>query len=81
MAKLMTEIDTTQMGNRVLCAARADNTLEIHGGLTSLFEHGQWWINCNDCGAQWGAHDAEPGPFCFEQVSDGDESCLAAEAE
>lgn len=32
-------------------------------------EHGQLWLTCLDCGAQW--HD-DPG---LEQVSDGDGSC------
>lgn len=32
-------------------------------------EHGQLWLTCLDCGAQWHDDDA------LEQVSDGDGSC------
>lgn len=32
-------------------------------------EHGQLWLTCLDCGAQWHDDDAQ------EQVSDGDGSC------
>lgn len=41
------------------------------------FEHGQWWITCIGCGAQWSVCDAEGGPavdgFDFEQVTEGEE--------
>lgn len=36
------------------------------------FEHGQWWVTVLRTGAQWSVCDAEPGPFCYEQVSRGE---------
>ena len=41
--------------------------------LQSDFEHGQWWITHVPTGAQWSVCDSEPGPFCFEQVTRGEE--------
>lgn len=42
-----------------------------------IFEHGQWYVSCLDCGAQWAVNDAEgPGSyngFDFEQVTPPDE--------
>ena len=40
-----------------------------HTRLQTDSEHGQQWLTCLDCGAQW--HDSDPP----EQVSDGDGSC------
>lgn len=45
-----------------------------HRGLAAVFEHGHWWITCNDCGAQWSVVDTNLG-FDFEQVTIGDYSC------
>lgn len=39
----------------------------------TVYEHGQWWIMCCACGAQYSVHDAEPGDFSFEEVTHGDE--------
>lgn len=36
------------------------------------FEHGQWWVTARRTGAQWSVCDAIPGPFCYEQVSEGE---------
>lgn len=33
--------------------------LAPHTNLSTVFEHGNWWITCNDCGAVWAVHDAE----------------------
>ena len=46
--------------------------------LRVVHEHGQPWIECLDCGAQWGVHEA-PGSASgldFEQVSEGDQWCV-----
>jgi hypothetical protein len=40
-------------------------------------EHGGTWLECLDCGAQWGVHEA-PGSvhgLDFEEVSEGDGWC------
>lgn len=39
------------------------------------YEHGQHWVTCTDCGASWSVADAEPGPYCLEQIDNGNESC------
>lgn len=44
-----------------------------HGAVQLDFEHGQWWVTCLACGAQYSVCDAAPGDFCFEQISIGDE--------
>ncbi len=36
------------------------------------FAHDQWWVTHKPSGAQWSVNDAEPGDFCFEQVTEGD---------
>lgn len=41
----------------------------VHTRLQRDREHGQLWLTCLDCGAQW--HDDDSG----EQVSAGDGSC------
>jgi hypothetical protein len=59
--------------------------LEPHSSPVAFFEHGQWWVECKSCGAQWGVHDAEDARgneyFDFEQVSDGDGSCDEEQSE
>lgn len=52
---------------------------EDHGRTEEFHEHGQRWLQCLDCGAQWSIEPAvsprgeeyEEG----EEVSHGDESC------
>lgn len=64
----------------VLSAARSCFG-DLHEGetLSADFEHGQWWITCVPCGAQWSVNDASgPGSFAgfdFERVTHGDGSC------
>ena len=42
--------------------------------LTAIYEHGQWWIEDADTGAQWSVCDTSgPDVFCFEQVTQGEE--------
>lgn len=48
---------------------------QIHETPTPVFEHGQWWISCNTCGAQWSVHDLNDDDFDFEEVSVGDGDC------
>lgn len=59
---------------RILRAARA---ILGRRPLSAFYEHGQWWIEDRDTGAQWSVVDAEGGRsvdgFDFEQVTDGDE--------
>ena len=40
-----------------------------HKRIEQCTEHGQHWVTCLDCGAQW--HDTDPP----EQVTEGDGSC------
>ncbi len=37
-------------------------------------EHGQTWVTCLDCGAQWSVHESNIG-LVFEEVSVGDNWC------
>lgn len=67
---LKTETNTKTIQAEVLRAARR---ILNRRSLQADFEHGQWWITAIDSGAQWSVCDAVPGPFCFEQVSRGDE--------
>ena len=41
-----------------------------HGDCIIVDEHGQEWVVCNTCGAQWGLCGAD-----LEQVTDGDGYC------
>jgi len=51
-----------------------------------FYEHGHWWVECKQTGAQWSVVDSEGGPtvyvdgpdgqqigFDFEQVTEGEE--------
>jgi hypothetical protein len=60
-------------GMERLCTARRPK-LARHRKFTCYFEHGQWWVSDLDTGAQWSVCDSEPGGFCFEQVSQGEEA-------
>jgi hypothetical protein len=79
LMKLKTETNTVAIERRVMAVA-ATKLNQTHHHLSVDFEHGQWWVSCVDCGAQWSVVDAEGGTsldgFDLEQVSDGDESCL-----
>lgn len=83
MSKLKTERDTPDMSERVIYAFAS--LYSDHAEAEAVYEHGQWWVHCPGCGAQWGAHDASGPPstvadgFTFEEVSQGDESCLSLE--
>jgi hypothetical protein len=83
MSKLKTERNTSAMAERVICAFASLH--DDHPEAEAVFEHGQWWVQCPGCGAQWAAQDAEGPPstvadgFTFEEVSHGDESCFDLE--
>lgn len=69
--------NTRAMEKRVLRAARALLPQVKRGRLQADFDQ-QWWVTDLDSGAQWSAIDAT-GPntedgFCFEQVTQGEES-------
>lgn len=79
---LLTETNTRKVQGMVLNVAQ-DAELDggIHGGVGSAhlnahFEHGQWRVECPQCGAQWSACDSDHPAFVFEQVSEGDGYCL-----
>ncbi len=79
---LKTETNTPEVALDIEVAAEV--ALEPpHKRLSVDFEHGQHWVTCLDCGAQWGAHDSETYSgtqgFDFEQVSNGDQSCDESE--
>lgn len=82
MAKLKTETNTARMKARIEAAFRATNN-DHHENPETVFEHGQHYINCTACGAQWSVVDAVPGidGFDFEIITVGDESCHQMETE
>jgi hypothetical protein len=50
----------------------------LHKRLAVVQEHGQWWIACNDCGAQWAVYEAQSvfgETLEFEPVSYGNGDC------
>jgi hypothetical protein len=83
---LKCETKTAKMESMVRAAAKAHDALAAHGftpgddtALQVDFEHGQWWVTCLPCGAQWSASDATGagtvGGFDFEEVCAGDGFC------
>lgn len=83
---LKTERNTQATERAVLAAAREAKRDSLAGRTPSLwnhgphftatFEHGQWWIECQTCNAQFSVVDSEPGygqGFDFEEISTGDE--------
>lgn len=81
---LKTETNTAKIERAILAAARVHSETETHGFFTAAFEHGQWWLTCGSCGAQWSVVDAEGGDsvdgFGFEEVTHGDEDAEHEEA-
>lgn len=82
---LMTETNTRAMERKVRSAFRASQEgyrfglqgesrpkMARHRRIQTDFEHGQWWVSDLDTGAQWSVCDSKPGPFCFEQVTQGE---------
>lgn len=77
---LKTEQNTAEMEHRILEAGEVSSSINGHTrDFSADFEHGQWWLTCLNCGAQWSVVDASGGSsldgFDFELVSEGDESC------
>ena len=83
---LKTETNTHSMERRIRSVFRnseqgyrfglhGESRLKLarHRRVSADFEHGQWWITDLDTGSQWSVCDCEPGGFCFEQVSQGDD--------
>lgn len=68
MPKLRSTITNAEIGAEILATFDTPPHWETH----AVYEHGQWWIVCA-CGAQWSVHDAEPGGYGFEEVSQGDD--------
>jgi hypothetical protein len=79
---LKTETNTAAMERQVMKAAEDyfwSGPGERFHALSVHFEHGQWWVTCPACGAQWSVCDAtggrSVGGFDFEQVTEGDDYC------
>jgi len=82
MRKLRSETVSKKIEADIHRDARHSQVLGgYHKRLQTDFEHGQWWVTCVNCGAQWSVVDCvgeiKGEYFDFEQVSDGDETCLA----
>ena len=69
---LLAETNSSSVENSVRDCARFELSIPSRY-LRSIFEHGQWWVEDARTGAQWSVCDSEPGPFSFEQVTDGEE--------
>ena len=72
----MLQTENSANTNRIEEAFR-NSEYEYHDNIQAAFEHGQHFINCLACGAQWSVNDSEPGidGFGFEELSEGDDSC------
>ena len=79
MSTLLTETNTNEIRERN--SQEAEQAIgDEHKRNDVHFEHGQHWVTCLDCGAQWSVCDVSDEAdgdalFTFEMVSDGDESC------
>jgi hypothetical protein len=81
---LKCETNTPQVENEIMLAANEEisGIKPIHKELTTVFEHGQWWVQCVICGAAWSVVDCQTDgddAIGFEQVSEGDGFCLDCE--
>jgi hypothetical protein len=48
-----------------------------HESVVPVYEHGQWWVTCNACGALWSVVDvAGAQGLDLEQIDNGDDSCF-----
>lgn len=53
---------------------------QLHMRTAADFDHGQWFVTCLDCGAQWSVNDAEGRDgeyFQFDMITNGDDYCLS----
>ena len=75
MATMLKTENPKTSERRIIRAAHA--ILGRRRPLSAVYEHGQWWIEDRDSGAQWSVVDAEGGRsvdgFDFEQVTQGEE--------
>ena len=58
----------------------SEEGLQHDNNIAADFEHGQWFITCLSCGAQWSVNDAEGRDgeyYQFDQVTVGDEYCYS----
>lgn len=79
---LKCETNTPDVDNEVREAFEASPRATHHGTrIDTFFEHGQWFVTCLPCGAQWSVHDATPGDFWFEMVTAGDDDGHQSEAD
>ena len=70
---LKTETNTHEVAEEINTAFLIWNN--VHEVFSVDFEHGQHWVTCLRCGAQWSVVDTEVGDFDFEEVTRGDETC------
>lgn len=68
---LPSQRNTIAIERKVRSAARAAGLVN-RTTARAVFEHGHWWIENSQTGAQWDAVDTDTG-FAFEQVTAGDE--------
>ena len=76
---LKTETNTPKVDARVLAAFLASAyAFGDPATYSTFFEHGQWWVENRDTGAQWSVVDAEGGSsvdgFDFERVTEGEDA-------
>jgi hypothetical protein len=71
--KLQTEQNTREMELEVM-SLDPDDGYE-HESLSANFEHGQWWLMCDACGASWSVVDVN-NDIGLERIDQGDNSCL-----
>jgi hypothetical protein len=80
---LKCQTNTEEMEARIAEAFNAWRPGGMHPAPTTYFEHGQWWVTCNDCSGQWSAVDASgPGTvdgFDFECVTEPEEDSLCGD--
>jgi hypothetical protein len=72
--KIRAAFRNSQQGYRFGLHGESRPKMARHRRIQTDFEHGQWWVIDLDTGAQWSVCDATPGPFCFEQVTQGEET-------
>lgn len=75
MSALLCEANTPKVERIIRGAFEDSDEAKAHEDkpFETDFEHGQWFVTCRACGAQWSVNDAEPGPFDFEEITAGDE--------
>jgi hypothetical protein len=82
---LKTETNTPEMESRILNAFNEWRPGGCHPVASADFEHGQWWVTCGECGAQFSVVDADGGAavdgFDFEQVTEGVGGYICADEE